>query len=141
MYILVTVVAAFLTAFVAVLIWYLFVDYVRSTAIDVFQLLAVYLILSIVLTVAWVQTRLTIKKFERFTLCTKGKNTLLTTVYTVFTLSYITREAFNIYAAVISNSIDTQEVFDLYVLANSLPIVWDVVPIGLILIYHYKNFK
>ena len=71
----------------------------------------------------------------------KKEKLLLKISFGVFVISYASRAGFCIWAAWFLKSNSTAELFILYFCAITMPFLWDVIPIALLMLYHAHNFK
>ena len=73
----------------------------------------------------------------------KKEANLISTVFLVFTLSYILRTLWALFLMIKYRRKtfgDVSFLYKFYLISGALPMIWDICPIGLLLYYHYKNF-
>ena len=73
----------------------------------------------------------------------KKETKLISIVFLVFTISYILRTAWALFLVIKYHAKAFENIeflYRFYVISGALPLGWDIVPIGLLLYYHFKNF-
>ena len=104
-----------------------------------YEIIVTYGILSLMLTYSYCALRCAMRAYKGLL----NERRLLLTVFIVFVLTYFSRLVItSVFAFYNANYQGVERFYYIeYCVIQAFPILWDVLPLGLYMIYHLKNFR